>query len=108
MPQALALLLLGEDPDIRPKYQRGACYKFFSPPPGVFHVALGIREAASQPGILDFGFHMNPGTVVSAIAGDADRPGYAVAVGETREEAMATAHRAIASVSYVMDKEVVR
>jgi len=103
MPQALALLLLGDDPDIRPKYQRGACYKFFAPPPGVFRGVTGVAEAAKFPGVLDFGFHMNPGTVVSAIAGDADRPGYAVASGSTREEAMVNADRAIASIQYVMD-----
>ena len=68
MPQALALLLLGDDPDLRPKFQRGACYKFFGPPIGVFRVVLGVREAANLPGILDFGFHMDRGAVVSAIA----------------------------------------
>jgi len=102
MPQALALLLLGDNPDIVPKYQRGACYKFFAPPCGIFREAHGISEALRLPGILDFGFHMAEGTIVSAIAGDADRPGYAVAVGQTREEAMANADRAIASVRYVM------
>lgn len=103
MPQALALLLLGDDPDIRPVRARGACYKFFAPPPGVFQKALGIAEAAGFPGILDFGFHMNPGTVVSAIAGDADRPGYAVTTGDTREQAIENADRAIASIRYVMN-----
>jgi biotin carboxylase len=104
MPQALALILLGDDPDIRPKYQHGACYKFFTPPPGVFQEAFGVAEAGRLPGIIDFGFSMQAGTVVSAIAGDADRPGYAVATGETREDAIANADRAISSVRFVMNK----
>lgn len=103
MPQALAQLQLGDDPDIRPVHVRGACYKFFAPPVGVFQQALGVTEASRLPGILDFGFHMTPGTVVSAIAGDADRPGYAVAVGDTREQAIENADRAIASIQYVMN-----
>ena len=53
--------------------------------------------------MLDFGFHIAPGMVVSPIPGDADRPGYAVAMGLTREEAIANADRAIASIRYVMD-----
>lgn len=104
MPQALALLLLGENPDIRPKYQRGACYKFFAPPPGVFRQVSGVAEAACLPGILDFGFHMKPRTVVSAIAGDADRPGYAVATGTTREEAISNADRAISSLRFIVEE----
>jgi biotin carboxylase len=103
MPQALTRLLLGENPDIRPVHHRGACYKFFAPPLGVFQEALGVSEASQFPGILDFGFHMRPGTVVSAIAGDADRPGYAVTTGDTREEAIENADRAIASIRYVMN-----
>lgn len=103
MPQALALLLFGEDPDIHPKYQRGACYKFFAPPPGVFREVSGVADAVHLPGILDFGFQMKPGTIVSAIAGDADRPGYAVATGATREEAISNADRAISSLRFDVD-----
>jgi biotin carboxylase len=103
MPQALVRLLLGEDPDIRPVYHRGACYKFFAPPAGVFQEALGVSEASRLPGILDFGFQMSAGTIVSPIAGDADRPGYAVATGDTREQAIENADRAIASVRFVMN-----
>src|SRR5262249_34167027 len=57
MPQALALLMLGENPDIRPRYAKGACYKFFAPPPGTFREAIGIAEASKMQGLLDFGFH---------------------------------------------------
>jgi hypothetical protein len=64
---------------------------------------MGVAEASRLPGILDFGFHMNPGTVVSAIGGDADRPGYAVTTGDTREQAIEYADRAIASIRYVMN-----
>lgn len=104
MPQALVRLLLGDDPDIRPIRVRGACYKFFAPPSGVFQQALGVAEASRLPGVLDFGFHMNPGTIVSAIAGDADRPGYAVTTGDTRDKAIENADRAISSVRYVMNQ----
>jgi hypothetical protein len=69
----------------------------------MFRRALGVAEAIRLPGILDFGFQMEPGTVVSPIAGDADRPGHVVATGDTREQAMENADRAIASVRYVMN-----
>lgn len=107
MPQALALLLLGDDPDICPKCQRGACYKFFAPPPGIFREIRGIAEASRLPGLLDFGFQMKSGTRVSAIAGDADRPGYAVATGETREQAISNADRAISSLQFMMEESSV-
>jgi hypothetical protein len=53
-----------------------------------------------MPGILDLGFHMAPGTRVGSIAEDADRPGFVVAAGKDREEAIANASRAIAALRY--------
>lgn len=103
MPQALAAILLGEPVSITPRYQRGACYRFFAPPPGRFVRAEGVDEARQLSGVLDFGFVMQPGQVVGAIEGDADRPGYCVTGGATRAEAMAIADRAVAMMRYTME-----
>jgi len=102
MPRALAQILLGEEVNITPKHQHGAVYRFFAPPAGIFQSASGIEEAKALPGVLDFGFHLEPGTLVGAIEGDADRPGYCVTTGETREEAMRIADQAIATMRYEM------
>ncbi|MEX0676127.1 MAG: ATP-grasp domain-containing protein [Pirellulales bacterium] len=104
MPQALVRILLGEDVDVRPRCQLGACYKFFAPPKGIFQAASGVEEAKRMPGILDFGFTMEPGTRVDDISGDADRPGFVVATGADRDEAIANANRAIGTVRYVMQR----
>lgn len=103
MPQALARILLGERPDVRPAYQHGACYKFFNAPQGVFRAVYGLEEAKKMPGILDFGFFMKAGTVVGPVSGDADRPGYIVSRGATREEARENAERALRSLHFEME-----
>jgi len=103
MPLALASILLGEPVALTPRFQRGACYRFFAPPPGIFRAVRGLDEACRLPGVLDFGFSLEPGRVVGPVASDADRPGFVVTRGETREEAMAVADRAIARLEFVMD-----
>lgn len=103
MPQTLTKILLGEDVDIQPKYQRGASYHFFVPPQGIFISADGVDEAKQMTGILDFGFHMATGTHVNPIEGDADRPGYCVSSGATRDEARNNARAAIGSIRYTME-----
>ena len=102
MPQALTQILLGEAVDIRPKFQHGAVYRFFAPPPGIFQSAEGVEAARQLEGVLDFGFQMQPGTMVNAIEGDADRPGYCVTTAATREEAMALADKAVGMMRYTM------
>lgn len=103
MPQALTQILLGEATDITAKHQRGACYRFFAPQPGIFISAIGVEEARALEGVLDFGFDMNRGTVVHPIEGDADRPGYCVTTGTSRAEAMQIADEAVATMRYEME-----
>jgi biotin carboxylase len=102
MPQALAAILLGRQIDARARHQRGACYRFFSPPPGIFQGVEGLEQARDLPGVLDIGFEMELGTRVRPIAGDADRPGFVVTTGTTRDDAMAAAARAIEALRFDM------
>lgn len=104
MPQALISILLGEDVDIQAKVQRGAVYRFFAPQPGLFISAEGIEEASQLDGVLDFGFHMKPGTIINPIEGDADRPGYCVTQASTREEAIAIADKAVSMMRYQIEE----
>ena len=102
MPSALLQILFDEDVDIKPQYQRGACYKFFGPPPGVFRGIQGLDEARFMSGILDIEFAMAPGSIVEPVEQDADRPGLVVSTGATRDEAIANADRAINRLEFVM------
>ncbi len=102
MPLAYAKILLGEPVDIRPKRSKGVCYKFFSPPEGIFQSVHGVEEARQTPGVLDLGFNLGTGTCVKPIKADADRPGFVVAQGNDRQEAIAVANKAIASIKYTM------
>lgn len=103
MPVAYAKILLGEEVDIRPRQQKGVCYKFFNAPPGTFRGVSGLEAMKVMPGVLDASFDMAPGTRVAPIARDADRPGFVVAGGETRDDAITNADRAIAALRFEMD-----
>jgi biotin carboxylase len=105
MPVAYVKVMLGQAVDIRPKFQRGVCYRFFSAPAGTFRRVTGIEEARTMPGVLDLDFRMAPGTRIGPIAADADRPGFVVAAGIDRAEADANAARAIASLRFEMEGE---
>lgn len=103
MPQALTNILLGQETDIRPRYQHGAVYRFFIPPEGIFIAIDGLEEARQIEGVLDLGFEMASGTVVKPFSSGAERPGYCVTTGKTREEAVAIAEKALATLRYTME-----
>jgi biotin carboxylase len=100
MPLAYVEILLGQPVDIRPKFQRGVCYKFFCPPSGIFRSVDGLEEAREMPGVLDMDFQMTPGQRVTPVAADADRPGFVVATGKDRDEAIHHADRALGVLRY--------
>ncbi len=102
MPQALVSILLDTPYDLYPKYQQGAVYRFFVPPSGLFMGVEGIEQARALDGVLDFGFSMKTGTKVEPYADGAARPGYCVTRANTREEAIAIADLAVASLRYQM------
>lgn len=102
MPQALTQILLGEKVDPRPKFHRGACYKFFNAPVGVFQSIEQLDTASAMPGIIDVGFTMSKGTVVRTMDHGANRPGYIVSEGSHREEAISRAQAAFESLKFNM------
>jgi biotin carboxylase len=103
MPVALVRLLMGKKTTVDPQRQRGACYKFFNAPQGVFKDIIGLKTARNMAGVLDMGFELKPGTQVDDISSDANRPGFVVTTGETRKNAIEIAHQAISSLKFVMN-----
>jgi biotin carboxylase len=102
MPQALTQILLGEEIDPSARFHRGACYKFFNAPEGIFQSVSGLDEARLLPGVVDIGFTMAPGTLVKTMDHGANRPGFVVTGGANRTEAIANAERAFNSLHFQM------
>lgn len=102
MPQALTQILLGEDFDPSAKFSRGACYKFFNAPAGVFESVEHLDEAKAMEGVIDLGFTMAAGTEVKTMDHGANRPGFVVSEGLTRAEAISRAEAAFAALKFYM------
>ncbi|MFN5620375.1 MAG: ATP-grasp domain-containing protein [Flavobacteriales bacterium] len=102
MPQALTQILLGEEIDPSARYSRGACYKFFNAPTGIFESVEHVSDARKKDGIIDLGFTMEPGTEVRTMDHGANRPGFVVSHGENRTEAIRRAEAAFAALKFNM------
>lgn len=102
MPQALTQILLGENVDPKAKYKRGACYKFFNAPQGIFQSVDHLEEAKVLAGVIDMGFQMSAGTVVNTMDHGANRPGFIVTEGVNRAEAIRNAEAAYHTLKFHM------
>jgi biotin carboxylase len=103
MPVALAQILCGDQPEIKAKFNRGVTYRFFSPPQGTFRKIENLNQARRLDGVLELGFDMPAGTIVNAIAGDADRPGYMVTTANDRNASIDVSNRVMETLVFKMD-----
>jgi biotin carboxylase len=86
---------LGEPVEVpRPEPRGGACVRFLVAPLGSLESVEGIEDALAQEEILDARVYRRPGWVFSPLQRGADRAGFVLATGSSRDDALAKAGRA--------------
>jgi biotin carboxylase len=99
---ALALAAALGEPHAVPEPQPvgGACVRFLVAPPGELVAVEGLDEAWQSGGVIDVRLHRRPGFVFGELRRGADRAGYVLAVGNSRDEALARADRAAECIRF--------
>jgi biotin carboxylase len=99
--EAAIHLALGETPqpeDLRPRWSQGVAQRYLFPAPGVVTAVEGTAEAAGAEGIALLEVRVARGDRVPPVTSHACRAGVVIAVGETRETAVARAEAATVRV----------
>ena len=97
-------LALGEEPEaaaLRPRWTGGVARRHFFPSPGTVVAVRGIAEAATGEGVALLEVGVVPGARVSGMMSRIRPAGVVIAVGDTREQAVARAEAAVARVRIV-------
>jgi biotin carboxylase len=69
---------------------RAGVLEFLMLPPGRVNKIEGVDEARRFPGVLDVGYNVSAGDRIGVIENGEGRPGYVLAVGETRADVLKT------------------
>jgi biotin carboxylase len=96
----LAALGRASEPPL-PRPADGACVRFLVPPEGELLAVEGVAEACGEPGVVDAGVYRNPGWSFGPFRSGADRAGYVIAEGSSRDEALERAARAGDRIRFV-------
>jgi biotin carboxylase len=78
----------------------GACVRFLVPPEGTLIAAEGLDEAAQVEGVVEARVYRRPGFQFGPFQRGADRAGFVLATGESRDDALARADRAAALIRF--------
>jgi biotin carboxylase len=96
---AAALGLDAEVPEAQPA--GGACVRFLVPPEGELEAVDGLDGACAEEGVVDAGVYRAPGWTFGAFRGGADRAGFVIARGDSRNDALARAGRAAERIRFL-------
>jgi biotin carboxylase len=83
-----------------PHPARGACVRFLVAPPGVLQAVDGLERALEVEGILDAQVYRRPGYRFEPLRRGADRAGFVLARGDSRDDALERAGRAIDRIRF--------
>jgi biotin carboxylase len=72
----------------------GACVRFLVPPSGTLSSVEGLDRALAVEGVLDARVYRRPGSILTALRRGADRAGFVLATGSSRDDALARADQA--------------
>lgn len=78
----------------------GACVRFLVAPPGELREIDGEEQARALEGVIGVRFYRRPGHVFKELRRASDRAGDVIAVGDSREEALARAERAAECIRF--------
>lgn len=106
MLRPLILMSVGLEPDLndlKPKFNRGVAERFIFPKPGKIIKIRGVDEASRLEGI--YKIHLNEdikvGGKIERVTDHTMRKGYVIAIGETREQAIERAKKAIEMIKII-------
>jgi biotin carboxylase len=86
---------LGEPVEVpNPKPKGGACVRFLVAPAGTLESVDGMDDALALEGIVDARVYRRPGWAFTPLRRGADRAGFVLATGSSRDEALSKADRA--------------
>jgi biotin carboxylase len=95
---------LGEEVDVAadPAAVRpgGACVRFLVPPEGTLRAVEGLDEAVQVEGVVEARVYRRAGFRFGPFQRGADRAGFVLATGESRDDALARADRAAALIRF--------
>lgn len=93
---------LGEPAQVpEPRGVGGACVRFLVAPEGVLQRVEGLAEALEVEGVVDAGVYRGPGYRLGPLRRGADRAGFVLAQGESRDDALARAAAAAECVRFL-------
>ena len=96
-------IALGEEPDIKPKWNKGSAIRYFQQHAGIVKSIEGVEEAEKVPGVQQISIVHGVGEKVTEIDSSGARMGFVIAQDENAEKAVADSYEALGKIKVVIE-----
>lgn len=103
MVKGLIKTALGETPDIKPEFSKGAAIRYLHSKSGVLRSIDGVEAALSSKGIKEVQIVKKAGTQIGDISASGDRIGFVISQDENAGEAVKDCEEAMKKITVVID-----
>ena len=103
MVEANIHIALGEKPDLKPKFEKGAAIRFVQSPIGTLKSIKGVKDIKEISGIVEVNFFKKIGEKIPELRNGLDRVGYVIAQCDTREEAVQLCEKCAGMIQFEME-----
>lgn len=103
MVKAVINIAMGEKVDLKPKYEKGACIRYYMKPVvGTIKEIRGIREAETVDGVCQVTMLKGVGDTACELRSSGDRIGFVIAQGNTAQEAIKACEEALEKIEVIV------
>lgn len=88
---------------LKPAFQKSGLLEFLMLPPGKIKSIAGVDEAKRIPGVIEVGYNVGVGDSVGVVESGEGRPGYLLAVAESRAELMSILDEVMSTLRVEME-----
>lgn len=97
-------IALGNQPDILPKWSRGAAIRYLKTDTGIIKNILGVENAEKVENIKQVSIVHHPGEQVGEIKSSVDRVGFVIASADTTADAVLACEKALSHIQVEFEK----
>jgi biotin carboxylase len=96
-------IALGDRPDIKSKFSKGAAIQYFETKTGKITSIAGVDEASKLPGVKEISFVKHIGDITDGIYSSSDRIGFVIAQANDTQKAIAICKSAIKNITIQLE-----
>lgn len=107
MVESCIKIALGEKPDLKPKWNKGAAIRYLNPMQGIVKNISGIAETESMEGIVQVVIVHGVGEHIGETKSSLDRAGFIISKGENALEAISNVECACQNIMFCIEEQMI-